>query len=155
MEKEWVLFGHKFIDRCGFVASVDMKEVSPIFTQFIESVWQVSQQFPAAFEFNEQFLLTLHDHVHSCQFGTFVSNCEKDRVDLRFVCLLINDLILYADLNYLRAINNFFVCRLRERTFSLWAFVKKYRRQFINPLYKEFEPSDGFLNPNTQSQNIK
>lgn len=81
-----MLFGHKFIDRCGFVASVDMKEVSPIFTQFIESVWQVSQQFPAAFEFNEQFLLTLHDHVHSCQFGTFVSNCEKDRVDLRFVC---------------------------------------------------------------------
>jgi hypothetical protein len=36
-----------------------------------------------AFEFNERFLLTLHDHVQSCQFGTFVGNCEKDRLDLR------------------------------------------------------------------------
>jgi myotubularin-related protein 6/7/8 len=43
------------------------------------------QQYPCAFEFNELFLIHLHDHVHSCQFGTFVGNCQKDRIDLRHV----------------------------------------------------------------------
>ena len=45
--------------------------------------------------------------------------------------------------------------RLRERTFSLWAYLRKNKRQFINPFYKEFEPSDGILIPNIQPQNIK
>ena len=34
IEKEWLSFGHKFTDRCGFIQG-DSKEVSPIFTQFI------------------------------------------------------------------------------------------------------------------------
>lgn len=37
-------------------------------------------QFPTAFQFNEHFLVTLHDHIYSCQFGTFLGNCERDRV---------------------------------------------------------------------------
>ena len=65
----------------------DSKEVSPVFTQFIDCTWQLAQHFPATFQFNERFLLTLHDHVQSCQFGTFIGNCEKDRVDLRYVCV--------------------------------------------------------------------
>lgn len=76
-------FGHKFTDRCGLVQG-DPKEVAPVFTQFIDAVWQMTQQFPSAFQFNERFLLTIHDHVYSCQFGTFVGNCEKDRIDLRY-----------------------------------------------------------------------
>ena len=85
LEKEWLSFGHKFTDRCGFVAGVDPKELSPVFTQFLDCVWQMTQQFPTAFQFNERYLLALHDHALSCQFGTFVGNCEKDRVDLRSV----------------------------------------------------------------------
>ena len=85
LEKEWLSFGHKFTDRCGFVAGVDPKELSPVFTQFLDCVWQMTQQFPTAFQFNERYLLALHDHALSCQFGTFVGNCEKDRVDLRLV----------------------------------------------------------------------
>jgi myotubularin-related protein 6/7/8 len=83
LEKEWLAFGHKFTDRCGFIATVDPKEVSPVFTQFIDCVWQLTQQFPTAFQYNERYLIALHDHVFSCQFGTFIGNCEKDRVDLR------------------------------------------------------------------------
>lgn len=41
------------------------------------------QQYPCSFEFNELYLIHLHDHAHSCQFGTFIGNCEKDRVDLK------------------------------------------------------------------------
>ena len=58
--------------------------MSPVFGQFIDCVWQLLQQFPSAFQFNERYLLTLHDHVYSCQYGTFIGNCEKDRIDLRY-----------------------------------------------------------------------
>uniref|UniRef100_A0A8D8TLR8 Myotubularin-related protein 8 n=1 Tax=Cacopsylla melanoneura TaxID=428564 RepID=A0A8D8TLR8_9HEMI len=82
IEKDWLSFGHKFTDRVGHLAG-DPREMSPVFTQFLEATWQLSAQFPRAFEFNERFLLTLQDHVTSCRYGTFVGNCEKDRLDLR------------------------------------------------------------------------
>ena len=69
-----------------------LKEISPIFNQFLECVWQISQQFPCAFEFNERFLIKLHEHVYSTQFGTFIGNCQKDRDDLKY------DLIIFLSL---------------------------------------------------------
>jgi myotubularin-related protein 6/7/8 len=85
IEKEWLSFGHKFSERCGHTRISDNKEQSPVFLQFIEGVWQLSQIYPTAFEFNERFLISLHDHSHSCQYGNFIGNCEKDRLDLKFV----------------------------------------------------------------------
>ena len=89
IEKEWLSFGHKFTDRCGLLSTIDAKEMSPVFGQFVDCVWQLLQQFPSAFQFNERYLLTLHDHVYSCQFGTFIGNCEKDRLDLRYVTIAL------------------------------------------------------------------
>lgn len=63
----------------------DPREVSPVMDQFLECVWQLSLQFPCAFEYNERFLLHLHDQVYSCQYGNFLGNCQKERVDLRWV----------------------------------------------------------------------
>ena len=85
IEKEWLMFGHKFTDRCGHLYENEnsSKEVSPIFSQFLECIWQLTQQFPCAFEFNEIFLIKLHEHVYSCQFGTFIGNCQKDRIELK------------------------------------------------------------------------
>jgi hypothetical protein len=37
----------------------------------LECTWQLLQQFPSAFEFNELFLETVLEHVYSCRFGTF------------------------------------------------------------------------------------
>lgn len=113
IEKDWVSFGHRFLDRCGhlssekffvspvetsgggggaevaqaFFASVQnkfssphhLKETSPVFHQFLESVRQVQRQFPDRFEFNERYLQQLYYHLYSCQFGTFLYNCERDR----------------------------------------------------------------------------
>lgn len=107
IEKDWLAFGHKFSERCGHVQT-DAKEVSPIFTQFLDCTWQLMNQRNDAFEFNERFLLILHDHVHSCQFGTFIGNCEKDRLDLK----------------------------LSERTYSLWGYMANHLNEYINPLYK-------------------
>ncbi|CAG2253626.1 MTMR6_7_8 [Mytilus edulis] len=128
IEKEWLSFGHKFTDRCGLLGTVDSKEVSPVFTQFIESVWQLMQQFPCAFQFNDRFLITIHDHVYSCQFGTFVGNCEKDRLDLR----------------------------LSERTYSLWGYITKHMTEFLNPFYKKsYEHQEPVIMPNTSPQCVK
>ena len=45
IEKDWLHFGHKFSDRCGFLAG-DSREISPVFTQFIDATWQIMSQFP-------------------------------------------------------------------------------------------------------------
>lgn len=126
IEKEWLSFGHKFTDRCGHIQG-DSREMSPVFTQFIDCVWQLTQQFPSSFQFNERYLLTLHDHVFSCQYGTFVGNCEKDRLDLR----------------------------LLERTYSLWGYIASHMREYLNPLYKPEANGSSMLTPNLSPQAIK
>ena len=55
-----------------------------------DCVYQLTKMYPSAFEFNERYLLILHDHVFSAQFGTFIGNCQKDRVDLRFAYFLFD-----------------------------------------------------------------
>lgn len=37
-------------------------------------------KFPAAFEFNDYFLVTILDHLYSCLFGTFLCNSEQQRL---------------------------------------------------------------------------
>ncbi|XP_030749831.1 myotubularin-related protein 6 [Sitophilus oryzae] len=125
IEKDWLAFGHKFSERCGHIQS-DSKEISPVFTQLLDATWQLMQQFPCTFQFNETFLLTIHDHVHSCQFGTFIGNCEKDRVDLR----------------------------LSERTYSLWGYMANHLDEYINPLY-DVKDSPKVLIPQLIPQNIR
>lgn len=121
IERDWVSCGHKFSHRYGHL-DTDPKEVSPVLDQFLECVWQLSEQFPCAFEFNESFLTAIHMHVYSCQYGTFLGNCQKERRDMR----------------------------LRERSHSVWPQLWKDRAQFMNPLYKaEQSQSHGILRPNT------
>ncbi|KAF3836713.1 hypothetical protein F7725_004177 [Dissostichus mawsoni] len=80
VEKEWISFGHKFAARVGHGDENHANsERSPLFVQFIDCVWQMTRQFPAAFEFNELFLITVLDHLYSCLFGTFLYNSEQER----------------------------------------------------------------------------
>ncbi|ORX34963.1 protein-tyrosine phosphatase-like protein [Kockovaella imperatae] len=119
IEKDFLAFGHKFLDRSGhlsseklftvadqpddesddelggaqkaaqaFFASMQkqftssnshLKEVSPVFHQFLDCVWQIQRQYPSRFEFNEQFLIDLHYHLYACQLGTFLFNNEHQR----------------------------------------------------------------------------
>uniref|UniRef100_A0A0K0F664 BcDNA.GH04637 (inferred by orthology to a D. melanogaster protein) n=1 Tax=Strongyloides venezuelensis TaxID=75913 RepID=A0A0K0F664_STRVS len=88
IEKDWLGFGHKFSDRCGHVTAVNQEmklEVSPIFTLFLDCVHQIMRQNPRAFEFNERWLIEMNEYVYSCEYGTFIGNCEKDRNDLKVV----------------------------------------------------------------------
>ncbi|KAG2389624.1 hypothetical protein C9374_014184 [Naegleria lovaniensis] len=86
IEKEWVSFGHKFLDRVGHYApkhgnnSVS-DEVSPVFLQFIDCVFQIWQQYPSHFEFNENFLFLILDSLYSCKFGNFLHNSPKQQAE--------------------------------------------------------------------------
>ncbi|MBN3319777.1 MTMR8 protein, partial [Atractosteus spatula] len=125
IEKEWISMGHKFSQRCAHLEG-DLKEVSPVFTQFIECLWQLMEQFPCAFEFNERYLIEIHDHVYSCQFGNFIGNCQKEREDLK----------------------------LQEKTYSVWPFLLEKTEQYLNPIYKGAS-AFGVLRPNTLPFNFK
>lgn len=85
IEKEWCSFGHKFASRNGHIAidHVDKNyahgERAPIFLQFIDCVFQIIRQFPLAFEFTENVLLCVLEHLYSCHYGTFLFDCERER----------------------------------------------------------------------------
>lgn len=58
VEREWLEFGHKFADRCGHSSDKIPHEISPVFFQWLDAVFQIVRQFPSAFEFNESFLVS-------------------------------------------------------------------------------------------------
>jgi len=78
--KEWVSFGHKFQLRAGHGCNDfwNNEHCSPIFLQWLDCVWQVMQQFPHGFEFNERFLIDLLDNLYNCSFAEFSFNSEKE-----------------------------------------------------------------------------
>lgn len=78
IEKEWLHFGHPFSTRSSHY-SASNPAPSPVFVLFLECVWQVSQQYPCAFEFNETFLLDLFEHSLYSEYGTFLFNSEQER----------------------------------------------------------------------------
>ncbi|XP_039622486.1 myotubularin [Polypterus senegalus] len=108
VQKEWISFGHKFSSRIGHGDKNHTDaDRSPIFLQFIDCVWQMTKQFPTAFEFNEHFLITIVDHLYSCRFGTFLFNCESVR-DTQEVKL---------------------------KTPSLWSLINSNIEKYTNPFY--------------------
>uniref|UniRef100_A0AAQ5ZY01 Phosphatidylinositol-3,5-bisphosphate 3-phosphatase n=1 Tax=Amphiprion ocellaris TaxID=80972 RepID=A0AAQ5ZY01_AMPOC len=111
VEKEWISFGHKF-SRVGHGDENHANsERSPLFIQFIDCVWQMSRQFPAAFEFNELFLITVLDHLYSCLFGTFLYNSEQERM----------------------------AKEVQAKTVSLWSYINSQPEDFTNPFYVDYE----------------
>ncbi|XP_026173215.1 myotubularin isoform X2 [Mastacembelus armatus] len=108
IEKEWISFGHKFASRIGHGDKNHAdQDRSPIFVQFIDCAWQMTKQFPTAFEFNERLLFTILDHLYSCRFGTFLYNCESVRDHHE----------------------------VRSKTVSLWSLINSKMDIYLNPFY--------------------
>jgi len=110
IEKEWLSFGHRFAERYGHAsAAFDDDQRAPIFLQFLDCCYQLLRQFPASFEFDEEYLIAIHDHVSSHRFGTFLFNMSQERVEKQ----------------------------LDTRTISLWTFLlhPQVRTKFVNPAY--------------------
>jgi myotubularin-related protein 1/2 len=127
IEKDFLSFGHPFHTRCGHgegraergsVGNTsgydtgpgvsDEAQISPIFIQFLDCVFQLVNQCPNDFEFNTIYLLVLSDHVYSCRFGTLLCDTEKERET---------------------------VASIRKRTFCLWEYVNS-DMSLLNPSYE-------------------
>ncbi|GAB7360447.1 hypothetical protein MBLNU230_g8401t1 [Neophaeotheca triangularis] len=78
-------------------------EIAPIFHQFLDAVWQMHYQYPESFEFNERFLRRLFFHSYAGQYGEFLFNNEKERVE-------------HAG-----------------QTASVWSHFMARKREFLNP----------------------
>ncbi|KAM5264465.1 myotubularin-related protein 12 isoform 2-T2 [Ctenodactylus gundi] len=79
IQKEWVMGGHCFLDRCNHLRQSDKEEV-PVFLLFLDCVWQLVHQHPPAFEFTETYLTVLSDSLYIPIFSTFFFNSpyQKD-----------------------------------------------------------------------------
>ena len=86
-----------------------VKETSPVFHQFLDATYQLLYRHPTRFEFNERFLRRLLYQLYSCQYGTFLYNNEKERVD----------------------------AHVREKTRSVWDYFLSRKEQFMNGKYDE------------------
>ena len=81
-------------------------------------IFQIHQQFPCSFEFNESFLIFLSDEGYSSNFGTFLGDNEGERVRMR----------------------------IRDETVSLWSYTNRPEilSNFLNCMY---EPNVGIIWP--------
>ncbi|KAF0295721.1 Myotubularin-related protein 3 [Amphibalanus amphitrite] len=108
LEREWLDFGHKFADRCGnAVCTEDANERCPVFLQWLDCVYQLTQQFPCDFQFNMAYLVKLVHHAYSGLFGTFLGNSARDRE----------------------------AAQLSSSTYSVFAYLRANRDRFTNYLY--------------------
>lgn len=129
LQKMWVVGGHQFLQRCSHIrCPVEENEKedgeSPVFLHFIDCVYQLTQQFPAEFEFSETYLHALLDTLHACMFDTFLFDCEKQR-----------DKLCKSELQ-------------GKAMASLWEFIaeelagSRNSEPYLNPLF-EFRKSPG------------
>ena len=112
VEKDFLSFGHPFHARCGHGEGKneqggDEGELSPIFLQFLDCVFQLVNQFPDYFEFSTRYLLLLSEHIYSCRFGTLLCDSERERE---------------------------VVAGVRQRTYCMWDYLDSIP-ELVNPLF--------------------
>ena len=134
VEKDFMAFGHPFHTRCSHgegkgmtdvtsvgaganATSFDDGQVSPIFLQFLDCVYQIVSLFPECFEFNTKFLLVLSEHIYSCRFGNFLCDTERERE---------------------------LVAGIRQRTHCLWDYLES-REDLFNSTFDESKGGSGVL----------
>ena len=84
---------------------VNENEISPVFHQFLDVVYQLMYHYEDAFEFNERFLRRLFWHAYSCQYGEFLFNNEQERSEYQ------------------------------GKLPSVWPYFLSRRKEFTNPNY--------------------
>ena len=169
VEKEWLSFGHQFNLRCAHgqdKARRQDDQISPIFLQFIDCVWQILNQYPTLFEFNAKYLLVLADSIYSCRFGTFLLDTDKKREasDVDKKCISVWD---YLSFNRTELTNTLYTPPLSEegcvhlpplsqflRKVTLWSdyFLRWSELYFVSPSMETslLTPSD--LTPSVTSE---
>lgn len=129
IEKDWCSFGYKFHDRTQMQSRRWLSigktrdnrgipvetETSPVFLQFLDCVFQLTQQFPHSFEFTSHFLVVLSQAVQSGLFASLLYNCESQRrnemrENARFADLSLIDLQAYSSIaTYMRLLASIYI----------------------------------------------
>lgn len=128
VEKEWLSFGHQFGVRNGISASNSLNEDNqrcPSFVLFLDTVHQILEQFPHAFEFNNEFLLFLAKSSLNNLYGTFIFNNAKERE------------------NY----------DAQNKSASVWSDILSVRSKYINK-YFDSEKAAKVIFPNYAQYNL-
>lgn len=113
IEREWLQAGYPFCTRhkhsCYTPATQRRKASSATFVLFLDCIFQLFNQFPCSFEFDSRYLVMLFEHSYSSQYGTFLGDSERERVELK----------------------------VRERTTSLWNHINRPQiiDSLLNPMY--------------------
>ena len=114
IEKDWLSFGHQFRYRSGFYSPVDSpsnvsneNQFSPIFLQWLDSIYQLMRQNYNKFQFNTNLILFLAEEIFTGKYGTFLFNNDKEREE-------------YDEEN---------------KTISIWNYIKENENKFINKIY--------------------
>lgn len=80
VDKEWVAAGHPFPERLDLLGQGRASpEAAPVFLFFLDCVWQLQAQFPAAFEFSETYLTNLWDCTHVGIYDAFLFGNNRQR----------------------------------------------------------------------------
>jgi len=124
IQKEFCSFGHRFRTRLAN-GEKPSGEYSPVFLQWLECVHQLILQFPTAFEFTSSLLVFLAREVLTNRYGTFLTDCEKERVE-----------------------------QVRPHTLSVWSAILESgpAAEFINERY---DAMPGTLSPSPAQVNFK
>ena len=124
IEKDWMSFGHQFRYRNGMYSPIDThskvaseNQFSPIFIQWLDSLYQLMEQNYTKFQFNFNLLLFLADEMYTGKYGTFLFNNDKERED-------------YCEGN----------------TLSVWNYIKENEEEFINPIYDPEDGGNLYIN---------
>ncbi|CAH1118063.1 unnamed protein product [Phaedon cochleariae] len=112
IEREWLQGGHPFQTRHQKLcfSNARLKGSQPTFLIFLDCVQQLYYQFPCSFEFKTDMLILLFEHSYFSQFGTFLGNCESERVHIE----------------------------LFRKTTSLWSYLNRpdVLTSLLNPIYE-------------------
>lgn len=150
IEREWIQAGYPFVTRHLRSAlsspAFRGKDNAPSFLLFIDCTWQIMQQFPCSFEFNQGFLIQLVRHSYWSQFGIWdiykynVSKSIKSK--LCFLGTFLGD-------NEAER----FQMQLSAKTVSLWSHLNRPEvlRSFLNPLY---EPNQRVIWPSVAPMSL-
>ncbi|XP_058118339.1 myotubularin-related protein 9 [Anopheles ziemanni] len=122
IDREWLQGGYPFSTRhkhsCYTPTHQRRKSSSATFLLFLDCVYQLYAQFPCSFEYDHRLLVTLFEHSYFSQYGTFLGDCERERVQLKVF----------------------------SRTTSLWSHLNRHEvvKSLLNPLY---EPNQAVIWP--------
>lgn len=121
---------------------------APVFLLFLDCVWQLSRQFPSAFEFSENFLLRFHDMTLQCLYNNFLFDSPKQRVQ---ASIYSRKSSFFGDEDEpIDAFEN----NYEGQIVSAWtnwrsSLTKEENEECLNPLYYIFGSSDAHYDYNS------